>query len=285
MTPPNLISGTTLSVQALLKRICVRPPYFALGNIRFSNTTTTLEATAWAETPSGLELGPMSGAEMGRHAAIAGLCLVALLQKDDRRRYYLARQAECVAHGNDAPFGSPVHFRASLSGVGKRHARAVVTAETEHHPLITFDIGYTILTEETFQRLFSMYRTETSSRFDAYNALLPGHLTRGDDWAEYRVEQVPTSACAGHFENYPALPISVLMGQLMRLAGQILAETPVPYQGVHASTEASDLCWAGESALFRVKRTRRSGLEHHFDCVAFAEERVVGTMSLILKIS
>src|SRR5690606_13790459 len=76
----------------LRARICVRPPYFALTDLALAGLD--LHATALAESPAGLEVGPMPAAELGRHAAIVGLSLAACSQADDARRYYLARRAE-----------------------------------------------------------------------------------------------------------------------------------------------------------------------------------------------
>lgn len=276
-------SDESIEVRKLLERICVRPPYFALRDISWSGTS--LVATARAETPRGDEQGPMSAAEVGRHAAIAGLCSVALSQGDQRRRYYLARRAECDFQASDAPFGSAIRFSARLSEFGKREARVAITADVKGRPIASFDITYSILTQETFGRLFSARRTEALPAVESYDAYLPGELTRGNGWAEYRVPQVPKANCAGHFETYPALPVAVLMGQLSRLAGSTMAQSDVPYWVTRCSVEAKDLCWAGESATFKVERLEQSGRQQQFSCVALAENRVVGSMELVLELA
>ena len=54
----------------LLGRICVSRPYYALTNP--TRVGDTFYASAVADLPLGAEVGPMSSAEISRHAAISG---------------------------------------------------------------------------------------------------------------------------------------------------------------------------------------------------------------------
>jgi hypothetical protein len=67
------------------------------------------------------------------------------------------------------------------------------------------------------------------------------------------------------------------------LAGQLLAEPPIPYRVAHASIEASDLVWAGERVEFKVERAGALQAHHSFSGTVLAEERAVASMRLVLE--
>ncbi len=267
----------------LLGRICVRPPYFALTDLSLEGLE--LHATARAESPSHLELGVMPAAELGRHAAIVGLTLAATQQSDDNRRYYLARRAMCRYTANPAPYGAPVRFVGRLRSLDKRSASATVTASAGGASVASFEVDYTILTESAFERLFRTRSQSTPFGHSPYGALLTTSWSGTSDVAEQVVDSLPVSACVGHFDGYPALPVAVLMGQLSYLAGQLHAQ---PYRVVRGEVDASDLIWAGERATFRVQRDGVGGHQdaqtaQRYRCEAVAGDRTVAGMTLWLE--
>ncbi len=279
------IESSTTSVVApnLLERVGVRPPYFALTDIDLAGLG--LQATAAAESPTYLELGPMPAAELGRHAAIVGLATVAAQQGDDRRRYYLARRAECLYVPNDAPYGTPVRFHGRILELDKRSARASIEATANGAALASFKVDYTVLTDAAFERLFRIRGRPTPSAPSPYGSLLTTSWHGTIDMAEQVVESLPVGACVGHFDGYPALPVAVLMGQLSYLAGCL---HEVPYRVVRGEVEASDLVWAGERAVFRVARdgvgdTQATLGSRRYRCEAWAGDRPVATMALWLE--
>lgn len=279
------IESSTTSVVApnLLERVGVRPPYLALTDIDMAGLG--LRATAAAESPSYSELGPMPAAELGRHAAIVGLLTAAARQGDDRRRYYLARRAECRYVPNDAPYGAPVRFNGRVLDLDKRGARAAITATANGAPLASFEVDYAVLTDSAFERLFRTRGKPTPSAPSPYGSLLTASWHGTMDMAEQVVESLPVGACVGHFDGYPALPVAVLMGQLSYLAGCLHG---VPYRVVRGEVEASDLVWAGERAVFRVARdgdgaTQETLGSRRYRCEAWAGDRSVAAMSLWLE--
>lgn len=276
--------ATTLPpLPPLLGRIGVEPPYFALSDIAVAGLE--VEASAVAESPTYLELGPMPAAELGRHAAIVGLVTAATQQSDDHRRYYLARRAECRYVANDAPYGAPVRFQGRLLDLDKRTARAAVSATAAGAELASFEVDYTVLTASAFTRLFRSRSKPTPPTPSPYGALLTTAWQGTTDVAEQVVEALPVDACVGHFEGYPALPVAVLMGQLSYLAGRLHDQ---PYRVVRGEVEASDLVWAGERAVFRVARAGNGDAgatadTQRYRCEAWAGDRAVAAMTLWLR--
>lgn len=230
----------------VLQRIGVQPPYFALHPLPVS-VPGLFSAVATAEFPRGLEQGPMRGAEVARHGAIAGLCAAASAQPDDRRRHYLAQRAEYHGFVNPAPYGTEVRFEAHCEQLDRRAARARVAASADGRPLGSLLVDYTVLTEAAFERLFRSRRTPTGPSA-ALAPLAAGELHCGDGVARRLVPSVGADACAGHFHDHPALPVAVLMQQLSDLGGALMGS----YWGLGCVVEADDLCWAGDPAEFEM---------------------------------
>lgn len=261
----------------LFRRICVRPPYFALGNMRRQGETFL--ATAVAERLPSNEVGPMQACEISRHAAICGLCAVALTFEDDDRRYYLAQDATYLGFANPAPYGATVSFEATLVEQNKRQATADITVTAGGADLAQLRVTYTILSEPSFKRLF---RSKYSPAFTGLQRnRMPdpptGEFSSSGETSVLTLDAVPDEACAGHFEHYPAMPVAVLMGQLGLVAGR---KHGVPYRVEAATMTASDFCWAGESARFEVTPLTEAGT---YDCAAHATDKVVSEMTLRLR--
>jgi hypothetical protein len=274
----------SLEVAEVLRRICVRPPYFALRELAVSTTPSgqVLTATVSAENTPNLEVGPIQGAELSRHAAIAGLCAAAVTQADSDRRYYLARQAWYEGFDNRAPYGTPIQIRAEVLEVDKRQARALVTATALGEPVCRLEVVYTILGESAFERLFRSRRLETPD-FETFGQVPLGAVERdGDAWIR-RVEAVTLASCAGHFQNYPAMPVAVLMHQLKNLAGHAMTDGTGHFRVVRATVEAADFCWAGEPVIFSVTPRDERTTRMTFDCTVTATDRRAANMVVTLE--
>lgn len=270
--------------QRLLSRICVSAPYFALQTLSYGDKR--LRASATAGLPMGLEVGPMSSAEISRHAAIAGLCVAALTQHDDDRRFYLAQRAEYSSVLNSAPYGSQVQFEARLEALNKRGARSTIQVSAADKPLARLIIDYTILTDYAFKRLFRSHRRPTCPQTEM-DSRLPGTLSVENGRALHELTALPEAACAGHFVDYPALPVALLLGQLGTTAAHLMASEK--WRGLRAVVNATDLCWAGERVRFEAVRASPPRAQAAaetatlFNCRVVAEERVVCTAEFALE--
>jgi hypothetical protein len=269
-------------IQQLFERIDVKPPYFALSNLQLLGSQLLAEATA--EAPAYGEQGVMTAAELGRHAAISGLCHIALCQTDDARRYYLAKKALCSYYPVQAAYGTPVTFKTTVRDQTKRDAQVAIVATALGHRVAEFTIDYAILTEKTFGRLFKSKARPAAHDSTPYSQLLSETFERGDDWAEQVIPAIPERFCAGHFEGYPALPVAVLMGQLAYLAGQLVDTARGTFQVVKGEVEAFDLCWAGEAVSFRAQRLSSEGSRQHYHCSAQVGAREMARMQLELAV-
>lgn len=270
----------TVEPARLLDRICVRAPYFALRQLRYD--ASVLQATASYPGVRGREYGPMPGAEISRHAAIAGLSVAALAQPDSSRRYYLAQEATYQGRFNRVPFGHDVQFTAELLGLDKRQARSRIVAHALGETVAEVEVLYTILTDMAFSRLFR-HRQQPEflgAGLQDLAALPSGTTRREGDRLIREIASIPAAACAGHFDGYPAMPVAILMGQLAQLAGEAFGG---PFHIPSASVQASDFCWAGEAARFEVAPRQVTALRTTYACSAHADDRLVGQMTLTLE--
>lgn len=282
---PSVIAFTRdLDTQELLRRICVRPPYFALHDPRIETGPNgpVFVAHAQADQIASSEIGPMQGGDLSRHGAIAGLCAVAVAQSDDEQRFYLAREAWFEGFKNPAPYGTPVEFRAEVLEMDRRQARALIVATADGQPVNRLEVVYTILTQAAFKRLFRGYQQDTPV-FERMGMLASGTVSvEGDTWV-HRVERVNIEACAGHFEQHPAMPVAMLMDQLQRLAVRATPALQDRFRSVRGIVKANDFCWAGESASFSVRPVTQRGTQVVFDCTVKAGTREVASMEMTLE--
>lgn len=273
------LASRPVSLHDLLERICVRPPYFALHDLRIEEDVFC--ATAAAELAQGLEAGPMQAAEISRHGAIAGLCAAAQAQGDQQRRYYLAQEATYVGVPNEVDYGTPVTLRAQVLDLNKRQAQVQIRVVAAGQDVAALEVLYTILTDSAFSRLFrSRHQPGFGDELQTELATLPrSGLSRQGEGLVQQIDRVPEHACAGHFDGYPAMPVAILMGQLAQLAGQTLESG---FYVARAQVQARDFCWAGESARFVVQPVMQTGGQVVFECEAQSNDRTVGQMRLFL---
>ena len=250
----QILAAPHLEETSVLKRICVQPPYFALFDTDFNGR---FRAKARADSPPTREVGPMRASELSRHAAIAGLCCVALSQRDEEHRYYLATEVHYRAELSHAPYGSEVALEASLLEFGKRQGRASITV-TCGGPLATLEVTYSVLKTRMFEKLFAAFQLPTPRR-STIPPLPRNALNRGGDYIEHALTRLPAECCVGHFDNYPALPVALLVGEISFLAEELLESRTFVRE---AHVQADRLCWAERAVTFRVEHCGQRGRLH-----------------------
>ena len=266
-----------LSREAVLERICVRPPYYALTNEHVFNETFVAEARA--ELPQGRALGPMRPGDVSRHGAIAGSCVLALRQSDNKRRYYLATQATYQGFPVEAPYGAPVRFEARVNHLDKRRAQAVVHAFVAGEPLAVLDVNYTVLAPTLFERLHATRRRATR-RLDTLHPVGDYPVRWTGNRGVRTIPRLPLSACGGHFDDYPAAPVALLMDQLAQVAESFVGK---PCYIARGEVTAAQLCWAGEEAVFSMVNLQAGPDEAQFSGGIDSNDAPVGTMKVWLR--
>jgi hypothetical protein len=225
----------------LLARVGHGAPYFALEECVYDGAE--LRARAACETEPGRELGTTTSAELARHALVAGSACLALARPDDARCYYLASSIDGTFFGGSAEFGTPLQYAAMVTSEGPVGGAVQVEARLPSELVARLRIGYAVVEENLFVRLFGAKRATTFGDTGSY-ASYPAFSACSHDStkAEARLV-VEASACRGHFHQYPTLPGTTLLGKFMELVARLVPGA-FRVSALHLRTPA--LAWAGD---------------------------------------
>ena len=249
-------------------------PYFALEDLSFDGTE--LRAQAPTETDPGAELGPVSAAELSRHAVVAGLSAIALARPDTTRCYYLVSGIDATLFPSNLPFGNRVRYAALATEQGPVGGAAQIEARVGSTLIGRLRVSYAVVTETLFTRLFARHCTATFGDVGSHKGYAPLDAVGYEKHAAHARLPISTSACRGHFEQHPALPVSTLLGQLVRLTST-LGNGSFRVASLRVRSQA--VAWAGDELSLRVAKT--SG-QWNFAGHAAASSRTVATANLCI---
>lgn len=298
MDGTTAVAENITTTDRALARISVRQPYFDLRDLAETGEGIVTASVPGAPT-GGTEVGAMQAAQVARHLAILGSCAAALGRDSDDRSHYLATTAH-FARLSNAPntTDEPLRAEAVASWVDRRTARAFIKLSTESGcGLNMLDVGYTVLAPKMFARLHPPIDESTiDADPDAHagtNAAagqiadLPFDVTYGDAGLEVACGPVPAALCAGHFPEYPAAPVAIVMGQLCRAAGLSLAEhlgrQPVAYRVEEGRVSAQKLARAGQHLVLHTAYDMPVPGGHQLTGRAEADGEVVGEMTVTMS--
>lgn len=206
----------------ILSRICVQPPYFALDEMTFP---VAGEASARIPVQSPSPEGVISAAETMRHGAILGLCSLASAAPDDGRRYYLAT----AGIGNwdyDPTTTGQLEGRAIGTWGDKRRGTASIVLTVGRDVVADLVVDYAVFTAAAFARFFSFLHDPDAPdpvgnpHVDGL-PLLDAVVDADQGIGSASVCALPEQ-CAGHFPQYPAVPVAMLLRASMELAGHVV---------------------------------------------------------------
>ena len=247
--PPRRRGGESVEAK-ILSRIGASVPYFALENCVFD--ATELRAEAPSETEAENELGPASSAEVVRHALVTGLSCLALGRPDDGRSYYLPSSVDATFFASPAPFGGRIAYSAIGATQSPVGGSAQVEARVARELLARLNVSFAVVEEHLFTRLFVAHKTTTFGDMGSYEDYQPFATCSHDAHCAQAGVVIESSDCRGHFYQYPALPVSTLLGQLVRLSARLL---PGGFRIGALKLRAPSIAWAGEQLDLRVTRT------------------------------
>ncbi|MFW0785210.1 hypothetical protein AAFP35_11865 [Gordonia sp. CPCC 206044] len=221
----------------LMSRICVRPPYFALGNLELLERGNITCDFVPEMVPNGE--GAVSLAEAARHGAIAGLTAAASSRGDDDRHYYLARTGSVTRVGA-ADLSGPFSISAQGALPTSREARADFVVRADGTPLYRGHVDYSVFTPSAFEKFFG-YLEHPGEGSDGttespYGTSPDVDIRSLDHTQANATTGVSPQECAGHFDGYPAMPVAHLLGSMFGLGATLAAEstgsdTAVPENG------------------------------------------------------
>jgi hypothetical protein len=233
----------------LLVRVGDAAPYLALEDCVFDGAE--LRARAASETDPGRELGTASSAEIARHALVTGSGCLALGRASDTRSYYLVSSIDGTLFTGSAAFGTPIHYSAIATAEGPVGGAAQVEARLANELVARMRVTYAIVDEALFARLFAAQRTATFGDIGSHATYQPFAACSHDLHAAEARLAVDAGACRGHFHQYPTLPASTILGQLVRLTSRLV---PSHFRVSALRLRTPALAWAGEDLVLRVAR-------------------------------
>ncbi len=256
----------------VLARVSYTAPYFALEDCVFDGAE--LRARAVSEAAPGHELGTATSAEIARHALVAGSACLALTRPDDARCYYLASSIDGTFFGGSAAFGSPLQYSAIVTSAGPVGGAVQVEARLPQELVARLRITYAVVEENLFARLFAAQRSSVFGDTGSY-ATYPRFAESSHDstTAEGRLV-VETSACHGHFHQFPTLPATTLLGEFIALAARLV---PGGFRVSELCLRTPALGWAGEELTFRLEK---SATPWNFAGRARSGDRTVASLAL-----
>ncbi len=277
-----------------LGRISVGPPYFDLREMEELGEGIVSATIASAPVPHP-EVGAIEAAQVARHLAILGSCAAALARDDDDRHHYLATRAHYTRLSN-APTAAhgPLRAEAIASWSDRRSARALVKlSTTDGQGLNLLDVEYTVLTPKIFRRFNPA--VEPGSVETGAGLMLDGEPLDTEPFdAEsiaggVRVDggPIPAALCAGHFPDYPAAPVAIVMGRLCRAAGLAMCRHLDMADGRFRIEEghvvAAKLARAGQRLVLEARYVKPVRGGHELQGVALADGETVGEVVVTLS--
>ncbi|MFI2364836.1 hypothetical protein [Promicromonospora sp. NPDC019610] len=204
------VDGTSVGYDQIGPRICVTPPYYALSELTSPEPGLT-SARVPVQSPTGRQATPVNIAEAGRHLAILGLCAAATTNPSSRRHYYLAHRGVGRMYPATAGPLTALTGTASAQMTGRHRAEARTELRDAHGNLVAqMDVEYLVMSVPVFRRMMGPARSpDAEEPVNPYALPAPLEDVATDARNAAAKLAVEASMCRGHFDSYPALPVSV----------------------------------------------------------------------------
>lgn len=203
------VDSTTVTYEKIAPHICVTPPYYALGDLA-SPAPGLASATVPVQTPTGRQTTLINLAEAGRHLAILGLCAAATTNPRAQKHYYLAHRGVGRMY---PPVGTLATLRGTATARMVGRNRAVAETElrdTGGNLVARLDLEYLVMSVPVFRRLMGPAAApDALEPASPYSAAAPLVDVAADARSATAKLAVEAAMCRGHFERFPALPVSV----------------------------------------------------------------------------
>lgn len=205
---------------------------------------------------------------MGRHLAILGSCALARNNARPGKFFYLANEALLIRHElKSLNRQEPLLVLARPDG--KSHAE-IEMRTLDGSLSSTLRCRYQVLSERAFARFFASKKRpgQGAANGSASPYAKPVELNRlytDAGQAVSLLDEVTAQMCLGHFRNYPAMPVAMLMDGLHRLACAHASEHVARgFRLITCAVGADQLAFAGESVEFSVELLRNEeGVLHY----------------------
>lgn len=252
------VDSPSVAYEKIGPRICVTPPYYALDDLT-TPAPGVASAVVPVQTPTGRQATRINVAEAGRHLAILGLCAAATTRPDAERHYYLAHRGVGRMFPSAGSVG-PLHGTASARMTGRNRAAARTELRDAAGNLAArLDLEYLVMPVPVFRRLMGPAEVpDASGQTNPYAAAAPLADLAVGPYTATATLAVEAAMCRGHFDGYPALPVSVAGYAAFALFDQVLEAAAGPdarWQAGRYQLRADNLAAAGRVCTVGVEPT------------------------------
>lgn len=282
---------TTIMPNELLELIDINPPYFAYDQVTKAEDGSIF-AKVPIQQPLGSELGPISAAEASRHLAILGVCACALTNPIKKRHYYLAYKGIYERVAEPKTENATLYARAECISVDRKKGEAITELHDEYGTtLVVLRVFYHVILDSTFERLYKN-NFIAQPDFKLENPYLYMHGFKSETVYENEIAcsmgNIPEYYCAGHFPQFPALPVAILVYNLFHMACK-LAHIQDSHDSKYVIKQyeivADNLAFAGDKVELVVKHLGTVGGNlSELLAEGFANgDKSVGKINLVLE--
>lgn len=270
--------NNTLEEQ-IFRKTAIRPPYYALKNLQ--KVENKLHAVIPVEQPLGAEKKPISASEAARHLAILGACAISLVEDKEHCFYLALRGIQHRVSQNIKEDYKELYGTATAVFVERRKAKAKTELVTDKGVLIyTLEVDFLIVPEKVFSKRYNAFKTSNNpgeysqhnpykENFSLYDIAINGISLQAS------LGTIKPERCAGHFPEYPALPLATLSYYQTQAVSLLLKDitgfSDLQYRINHVSVEADNLAFAGEKVNIAVKMIKQFQQEYSFEGIVTTE--------------
>ncbi len=267
---------TVITDEEIFKTNLIRKPYYAIQELTLIDNE--LRAVIPVEQPLGSEAGPITFAESARHLAILGSCVINMAKSDGDVSYLYAalegHQKRCSRTVLALGDHNKLYGFASGEMIDKRRARAktrLIIADSGEL-LYEAEVIFYLIPEKIFTKKYVKLKqnTEINLDFNPYQQIFPlEDLVIGKQELSFSLGKIKPEYCAGHFPNYPILPVAILgyyqSKAMSLLLDQIMGVSDSKYLISHAVLLAHDFAFAGTKLIFSAKLISHVDGEYSFE--------------------
>ena len=219
--------SSSVPIDEVLNKICVSPPYFSFTEI--FNYQGMLIAQVEPEQEIDFELELISSAEASRHMAILGSCAIAM--EENQKKYYLSSKAEFNSYYKkgdkyylDIPLKKKFYIVSRKVSIDRSFAVSENFLFCNNKLIFSFRVTYQVMPYKLFERVFSSYKFSTSLIEESPYGRIPKFEIKEVN-SKYLLAEMPIvdkKFCAGHFNQYPMIPVGVSAYMVIDLIGELI---------------------------------------------------------------
>jgi hypothetical protein len=202
--------------------IAITKPYYAIGDVEISSKGF-LSAEFQTQLKNHNEVRGINLSEAFRYLETLGSVALAKSNPRKEKHYYLATDAVIIRKHKFPVLSDNIKAIVKTHSFGNNHGTIVGQILTEDYDVIyEAEIHYEVLHKHVFENIFRNQRLEIGNFHLGNPYTLPARFYTeyvSSEGCKAQIGIVTKEDCAGHFNNFPALPVPRIGGAMADLSG------------------------------------------------------------------